>query len=127
MKKQVTSLLIVFLFLGTFGGFADEPFYDTPSEQTTIDLHGKLDASAGPNDVVAYFDGNDVHVVFYRSFGNVSVILYNPLGVTIYSDIVNTSVQQHLVIPVVSLIDGIYTIVLENATGYVDGEFEKNS
>ena len=43
----------------------------------------------------------------------------------IYNDVVNTAVQQQLVIPITGFVDGIYTIVLENATGYVDGDFEK--
>ena len=45
----------------------------------------------------------------------------------VYNDVVNTAVQQQLVIPIAGLIDGVYTIVLENATGYADGEFEKNN
>ena len=43
------------------------------------------------------------------------------------SNVVNTAVQQQLVIPITDIVDGVYTVVLENATGYADGEFEKNN
>lgn len=88
---------------------------------------GLLDINHGPNDVEAFADQNFVYIYFHRNFGNVSIALYNPTGVMIYNDVVNTAVQQQLVIPITDLVDGVYTVVLENATGYADGEFEKNN
>ena len=98
---------------------------DPPSNAQNIHLMGSLDYNAGPNDVEAYVDGYSVYVVFHRSFGNVSITLYDPFGLTLYSDVVDTTVQQLVVIPITGNNEGIYTIVLENATGYSDGDFER--
>lgn len=98
---------------------------DPPINAQTIHLMGSLDTNAGPNDIEAYVDGHYVYLEFHRDFGNVSITLYDPNGLTLYNDVVNTSVQQLVVIPVTAFVDGTYTIVLENAWGYADGEFEK--
>lgn len=98
---------------------------DPPTGAEQIFLHGRLDLNAGPNDIEVYLDGNYVYLYFHRDFGAVSVTLYNPMGAIIYSDVVNTSFQHLVVIPITTLAEGIYTIVLENAFGYSDGEFEK--
>ena len=68
---------------------------------------------------------NIIYISFHRDFGAVSITLYDPNGLTIYNDVVNTAIQQLVVIPITALNEGIYTIVLENAFGYADGEFEK--
>jgi hypothetical protein len=96
---------------------------DPPINAQTIHLKGKLDVNAGPNDIEAYFDGNYVYVNFHRDFGAVSITLYDPSDLTIYSDMVNTSVQQLVVIPLTTLSEGVYTLVLESAFGYSDGDF----
>lgn len=96
---------------------------DPPTNAKQIYLNGLMDYNAGPNDIEAYLDGNYVYLYFHRDFGAVSVTLYDPTSLVIYSDVVNTSVQQLVVIPITTLAEGIYTIVLENAFGYSDGEF----
>lgn len=90
-----------------------------------IDLHGQLDLNAGPNDIEAYLYQNSVYVYFHQSFGNVHITLYDPNGSIIYNDVVNTAVQQLVIIPITSQAEGNYTIVLENPSGYLDGDFEK--
>lgn len=121
-KKLLVLLLLAVSLLG-ISSTTDPP----PSGADRIELMGLLDINHGPNDVEAFADQNFVYIYFHRNFGNVSIALYNPTGVMIYNDVVNTAVQQQLVIPITDLVDGVYTVVLENATGYVDGEFEKNN
>ena len=97
---------------------------DPPTTAEQIELRGKLDTNASFDDVEAYVDGHYVYVIFHRDFGYVSVTLYNPTGLTIYNNVVNTAVQQQVVIPVSGFSEGTYTLVLENVTGYADGDFE---
>lgn len=97
---------------------------DPPSTAEQIHLQGLLDTNASFDDVEAYVDGHYVYVIFHRDFGYVSVTLYNPTGLTIYNNVVNTAVQQQVVIPVSGFSEGTYTLVLENVTGYADGDFE---
>ena len=99
---------------------------DPPTTAEQIHLQGLLDTNAGPDDVEAYVDGNYIYVSFHRNFGNVSITIYSPSGSIVYCDVVNTAIQQLVVIPITEFLDGIYTIVLENVTGYADGDFEKN-
>lgn len=98
---------------------------DPPSTSEQIHLHGTLDFSISQDNVEAFVDENAVYVCFRRSFGYVTVSIYNPTGLTIYCSVVNTTVQQQLIIPISLNNEGIYTLVLENATGYADGDFEK--
>ena len=81
--------------------------------------------NAGPNSIEAYVYQNSVYVYFHQNFGNVQITLYDPNAVIIYNDVVNTAVQQIVIIPITSQAEGIYTIVLENPSGYADGDFEK--
>ena len=80
-----------------------------------------------PNDIEAYADENYVYIYFHRSFGNVSLSLYNATGLLVYSDVVNTTVQQTVIIPITGTVDGTYTLVLENVNGYIEGEFENGA
>lgn len=102
-----------------------EETVDTPPGYKEIGLQGSLAFSAGPNAIEAGYNNNSVCIQFNQNLGYVDVTIYNPNGLVVYNDVVNTAVQQQLVIPITGFVDGIYTIVLENATGYVDGDFEK--
>lgn len=121
MKKAIL-LLFAFAFCCVYGMKTVQT--SIPHGAEVIELHGILVFNAGPNDIEAYVYGSSVYVVFHRSFGNVSVTLYDPSGLVIYSDVVDTTVQQMVIIPSITFADGIYTIVLENASGYADGDFE---
>lgn len=118
-------LLLLFLCAISLSGIGKTT--DPPNNVEVIHLRGSLDVNHGPNDVNAYVDQNNVYIYFNQNLGYVDVTIYNPNGLMVYNDVVNTAVQQQLVIPIAGLIDGVYTIVLENATGYADGEFEKNN
>lgn len=96
-----------------------------PHGYDKIHLQGSLVLSLGPNSVEAGVNDNSIFIQFNQNLGNVIVTIYNPSGSTVYSGMVNTAVQQLLVIPVTFSSEGIYTIVLENATGYADGDFDK--
>lgn len=135
MKQRVFTLLLVCILSPTtfnannYWRPIDEIYQksigtpDDPPELTFIELLGKLDMNAGPNDITAWVESSMVRVSFSRSFGYVSVKLYSPSGVLIHSSVVDTSVQSQVVIPFLNSTNGTYTLVLENASGYVEGEF----
>ena len=96
-----------------------------PDGTELIDLYGCLALNAGPDDIDAYTDQDYVYIDFHQNFGNVSISLYNEMGIMVYSDVVNTAVQQTVIIPIMGSTGGTYTLVLENATGYAEGAFNK--
>lgn len=100
---------------------------ELPPSYDQIVLLGSLVFGAGPNAIEAGYNENSVYIQFNQDFGYVDVTIYNPNNLIVYSDVVNTAVQQLVVIPITGFVDGVYTIVLENATGYADGDFEKNN
>ena len=97
---------------------------DPPQGFEKIDLLGDLLYNVGPNAVVAGANDNAVYIHFNQSFGNVSISIYNGAGLVVYSTVVNTSVQQTYIIPIFSGTGGPYTIVLDSANGYAEGDFE---
>lgn len=97
-----------------------------PSGAEQIKLKGKLDFNAGPDDIEAGATDNTVYLYFNQNFGNVSISLYNAMGNLIYNSVVDTSMQQLVIIPITSTISGNYTVVLDNANGYAEGDFERD-
>lgn len=92
-----------------------------------IKLRGRLDFSAGFDDIEAGATQNNVYLYFNHSFGNVSISIYNECGILFYTCVVDTSMQQYVVIPILSTAPGTYTVVLDNATGFAEGDFEKRN
>ncbi|MBR3699878.1 MAG: DUF3244 domain-containing protein [Bacteroidales bacterium] len=121
--KKLLLLFLLAIGLSGMCGTTDPP----PTGADRIELKGLLDINHGPNDVEAYADQNFVYIYFHQNFGYVSVTIYGPNGLIVYSDVVNTAVQQQVIIPITGFIDGVYSVVLESVTGYADGEFEKNN
>ena len=97
---------------------------DPPSTAESILLIGVLDVSAGPNDVLAYYYENAVYISFIHNYGNVSISLYNTSHFLVYNDIFNTDVETVIYIPIIDNSYGTYTLVMESANGYAEGEFE---
>ena len=80
----------------------------------------------GPNAVVAGASDNSVYIGFNQDFGNVSISIYNAAGLLVCSTVVNTNVQPTVIIPFENVNTGVYTVVLDNADGYADGDFERH-
>ena len=100
---------------------------NVPTGYETIDLRGDLMMGTNPNAITAGFSRNAVYVHFSQSFGSVSVALHNEDGVLVYSTVVNTDVQQTLIIPLAnSSGNGGYYLTLDNANGFAEGDFERN-
>lgn len=119
------KLLLLFLCIVSLSGICETT--DPPTNGADrIVLRGSLDLNYNPNDVEAYVDQNYVYIYFHQNFGNVSITLYNETGVTVYSDVVNTAVQQTVIIPISGFTDTTYVLVLENANGYAEGEFDNS-
>ena len=97
---------------------------DMPNGAEEIVLRGQLNYNVGPNAIEAGATDDAVYIQFNQNFGNVSILLYNPSECLIYSTIVNTAVQQMVIIPITSFATGIYTVVLTNSEGYAEGDFE---
>lgn len=135
MKTRMILVLLLFSVIVTNGSslptYHQNPqiingiFIDIPPDTTPIELQGMLDYGAGPNDVIATVIRDYVQIYFYRSFGNVSIDLYNGSGVLVYHDIVNTNVQTMVQIPINSNSGGTYTLVLSNGNGVAEGEFDR--
>lgn len=97
-----------------------------PHGAEEIILHGTLNLGNGPSRIEAYLYGEFVYVNFNHNYGNVSVSLYNASGLLVYNDVVDTSVQPTVIIPVTGGTSGTYTLVLDSANGYAEGDFERD-
>jgi hypothetical protein len=98
-----------------------------PSEAEKIKLQGKLNYNVGPDDIEAGATETAVYIYFNQSYGNVNISLYNAEGNLCYSSVVNTGAQQMVVIPIIGNGNGTYTVVLDNANGFAEGDFERQS
>ena len=99
---------------------------DPPQGYEKINLQGTLMYGINPNAVVAGASDNAVYIGFNQDFGNVSITIYNGAGLVVYSTVVDTSVQQVVIIPITTAASGSFTVVLDNANGYAEGDFERN-
>lgn len=133
MKKLLTLILASFLSVGAVEAVAithqDIPSQiatpDDPPSSYKIDLRGDLDYGVGPNSVEAYYGNNCVTIYFHQNFGYVNITLLNETGSVVYNNTVNTAVQQTFYIPLFGTSSGNYTLVLDNANGYAEGEFAR--
>lgn len=99
---------------------------DVPPGMTAIDLQGNLDVNPGPNTFEAYADADFVYIYFYQNYGYVNIVIMTESGGTIYDNTINTAVQTTCIIPMSGFITGKYTLILNNANGYAEGDFLKN-
>lgn len=98
---------------------------NVPTGYEKIEMHGDLLFGTGPNAIIAGANDNSIYIHFNQSFGNVNILIYNAMGSLIYSNVVDTSVQQTMIIPVSGTFSGTYSVVVNNANGYAEGDFEK--
>lgn len=94
-----------------------------PNRFDRIDLLGDLLYSVGPNSIEAGVSKDEVCVQFNQNVGSVNVSLYKE-GILVYSAVIDTSVQQTVIIPITT--NGSYTVEVSNATGYAEGDFDRN-
>lgn len=97
---------------------------EPPPGYEKINLLGDLLYNIGPNAIVAGASDDAVYIAFNQTFGNVSISIFNSLGGLIYSTVVNTDIQQEIIIPLPTTSAGTYTVELNAFDGYADGEFE---
>ena len=97
---------------------------NVPHGYDVIVLHGTLMFGINPNSIVAGASDDAVYIGFNQDFGLVNISIYNSMGGLVYSAVVNTSVQQVVIIPITFATSGTYTVELSNAFGYADGDFE---
>ena len=99
---------------------------NVPTGYDEIDLHGELMYNVGPNAIVAGASDDAVYIGFNQSFSIVNISIYNGMGGLVYSTVVNTNVQQVVIIPFSGFASGTYTVEISNAIGFADGNFEKD-
>jgi hypothetical protein len=105
------------------------PFYfnngnkNMPNEFELINLMGDLLFGVSPNAIEAGANDEAVYIGFNQDFGLVNISIYNSMGGLVYSAVVNTSVQQVVIIPITFATSGTYTVELSNAFGYAEGDF----
>lgn len=97
-----------------------------PDRYERMILHGELATSIGPNAIEAGSNDDEVYIQFNQGFGNVNIAIYNSNGQQVYSTVVDTSVQQVVIIPFTTAAADTYTVELSHADGYAEGDFEKN-
>ena len=133
MKKLLTLILAGFLSAGAVEvvaiGHQDIPNQiatpDDPPSSNKIDLHGNIAYNTSSYSIEAFVCKNSVQICFHQNFGYVNITLISETGSVVYNNTVNTAVQQTFYIPVAGISSGNYTLILDNANGYAEGEFAK--
>ena len=128
MKKKLFILAtICAMSLGAQQLNAANPFITHVTEKT-VDGKEKIDLQGSYSSLVstttAKKNSNTVCLTFSQNIGYVSVTLIDGNGNLVYSGMVDTSVQRMVVIPT-SNSEGHCTLVVENAAGYAEGDFER--
>lgn len=99
---------------------------DPPQGYEKIELLGTLMLNINPNAIVAGASDDAVYIGFNQSFGNVNISIYNGMGGLVYNTVVNTDVQQVYIIPFTTAASDNFTVELSNASGYAEGDFDRN-
>lgn len=94
-----------------------------PEGYDIIELYGDLIRGSNLNAIEAGIGENDIYIHFNQNLETVSIYLYNDSGVLLYHNMVNTAIQQTVIIPINSAYNGSYYLEINNATGYAEGDF----
>jgi hypothetical protein len=137
--KVMSKKVIVLAGLCTLGPWASEayaekaettPIYskvsDLPGIYEEIVLKGDLMYGLGPNAIEAGANDDAVYIQFNQNFGSVNIAILNGNGVQVYGTAVDTSIQQVVIIPFTTAAADTYTVVLNKADNYAEGDFDKN-
>jgi len=132
MKKKTLLLVILCAFCQLNGKtitmnttpcrFVEET-NDVPHGYEVIELQGSLMYSCDPDAIEAGIGENDIYIHFNQNLETVSIYLYNDSGMLLYHNLVNTAIQQTVIIPINSAYNGSYYLEIDNATGYAGGDF----
>ena len=139
LTENATIMKLKFVFLICFGalgfvansfavdlwnmGYREQVLF--PNGLDEIVLHGELVMSVGPDAINAGVGEDAVYIQFNQNLGNVAISLYNESGVLIYSNVVDSGVQQSVIIPINNASSGSYSLELNNAAGYAEGFFDR--
>ena len=94
-----------------------------PEGYDIIELYGDLIRGSNLNAIEAGIGENDIYIHFNQNLETVSIYLYNDSGVLLYHNLVNTAIQQTVIIPINCAYNGSYYLEIDNATGYAGGDF----
>lgn len=98
---------------------------DLPHGYEEIELFGNLLLSSGPDAINAGIGEDAVYIEFNQNLGNVTISLYGESGALVYNAVVNTGVQQLVIIPINNEPGVSYTLELNNAAGYAEGFIDR--
>ena len=99
--------------------------HSLPNGYDEIILQGDLLYGIGPNAIEAGASDNAVYIQFNQNFGNVCITIYNGNNFVVYSTVVDSSIQQVVIIPITTTTADTFAVVLNNANGHAEGEFDK--
>lgn len=99
--------------------------HNIPHGYDEIVLQGTLTFAVSPNAIEAGANCNSVYLHFNQNFGDVSIKIYNSSGSLCYNGVVNTSVQQTVIVSIAGAASGDYVLELNNTSDYAEGEFNK--
>lgn len=94
-----------------------------PDGDEKIEIRGTWSMTS-ESAITAKAGHNTVCLTFTQNIGHVNVSLYDGNGNLVYSGMVDTSAQRVVVIPAGNS-EGRCTLVVENASGYAEGDFER--
>lgn len=133
MKNRFISLLVLSSVIScSYAVYATIPnkleihkeALDTPPGEKII-LLGTLMYGINPNAIEASVTDDAVYIQFNQSFGSVNIAILNGNGVQVYGTVVDTSIQQLVIIPFSNVASDTYTVVLNKADNYAEGDFER--
>lgn len=96
-----------------------------PHGVDVIVFQGDLLLSSGPDAINAGIGEDAIYIEFNQNLGNVTISLYGESGALVYNAVVNTGVQQLVIIPINNDPGVSYTLELNNAAGYAEGFIDR--
>jgi hypothetical protein len=123
MNKQRMIILALFAIILSFTISGEENTNETNDSE--ILLRGELDSGgfrSGGDPVVAELQTSMLLILFQKDVGKLQVTISDIQG-QIYAMLINTELLSELIIPILGLPNGNYTITFSNEKGMIWGEF----
>ncbi len=138
MKKQTLSPFFFSLFVCALFILTIAPV-KAQSSQEEIILRGDLikpitprivskarvaSVAVATSPITAKLVGSGIEVLFSGLQGNMTISITDEFGNEVHREIVNSSSQYYVYIPLFDIPKGVYTIAFSNKDGVMYGEFE---
>ena len=131
MKKQLFTIFLFGLLLPVMAYSFINSFSSLEINETDpIDLKGKTEppdeirSAKIASPITAEKQGNVVFAMFHDRLGDIQITITDDMGNEVFFQIVNTTAQPQITIPLFGLPNGIYTIIFNNQQVELYGDFE---